>query len=79
MNYVIEKNVPLAEKKSKACKYPFREMEIGDSFSAPITEKTKIRNNIYTYSRILNRKFTARIVENDTSGLAPHVRVWRIA
>ena len=69
---VIEKNVP-APANPRRRKYPFAEMEVGDSFFAP---NIKISSVTYSFARHPGKKFTARTVtENGVKGF----RVWRIA
>lgn len=65
----IEKGVPLRPSGSGAhCKYPFREMEVGDSFLAPL----KARNNMTNLAKTKGVKVTTRR-EGD------QIRVWRVA
>ncbi len=71
----IEKGVPIPEKGNKESKYPFNEMEVGDS--AVIIEYTpenmrKINSILYYYTqKNKGKKFTQR-QEGDK------IRVWRI-
>ena len=63
--FTIEKNVPLpVEGREHNLKYPYPEMEIGDSFLAPATdcfEASKIRSSAYAWGRRNGHKFkTAR-------------------
>lgn len=69
--YRIQKNVPIPQNKI-ASKYPFKDMEIGDSFFASGIPATYIS----LHSRMLRpMKFSCRTVtENGVRGL----RVWRI-
>lgn len=71
MDYTIEKDIPYPESSKKA-KYPFQEMEIGDSFAV---EKEK-RNTILTSSQYwgmkLQRKFSVK-------RYGEAYRCWRIA
>ena len=71
MTIKIDQNVPLPQKNTfGALKYPFRKMEIGDSFFIPNRSSTGISTDIYK-----PKKFTMRAVtENGVKG----VRVWRI-
>lgn len=81
MGYVIEKGVPIPESLSggKTKKYPFLELEVGDSFliefngQTPTALQNKIVNNFSNYSRYHGTKYTSRI-KRDEGG----VRVWRI-
>lgn len=71
----IDKGVPIPEKKNKESKYPFDQMEVGDS--ALMEDYTpenmrKLNSIIYYYtSKNKGKKFTQR-QEGDK------IRVWRI-
>ena len=68
--YEIEKGIPLAKivRHGKPSKYPWRTMEVGDSFFTP-----KIGNGLTSaVSKITGRKFSRRTVDGG-------VRIWRIA
>lgn len=74
----IEKNIPLPEKTSRS-KYPFEEMEIGDSFFVGDETKVKtIRTLASTRAKRLSEKQqeTVRFHVAVTEG---GVRVWRTA
>lgn len=74
--YVIDKNIPipLARRNSK---YPFKDMEINDSFAIPVVNKKdtrKIQTRIVAaFYKIKGKKFTTRIIPDKKE-----VRVWRI-
>jgi hypothetical protein len=68
-NIVIEKDVEIP-KERKRYDYPYREMEIGDSFYIKDGKITVMCNTNYRMSKLLGRKFIAR---TDKKG----VRVWR--
>jgi len=55
-------------------KYPFKSMEIGDSFFVPCTEDDakKVRNSISSSARSAKVKHVTRIAEGG-------LRVWRVA
>lgn len=65
--YEIEKNVPLA-----MAKYPFRHMEIGDSFFIENGNGKILRPAASNAGGLLGRKFTVRKVDGG-------YRVWRTA
>jgi hypothetical protein len=48
--YTIEKNVQIPKMKGHN-KYPFGEMEPGDSFSFPVEKTLSVRNSAYAYTR----------------------------
>ena len=71
--FIIEKNVPLPSAKSQGgtSKYPFGEMQVGDSFffGGPAT---RIRSACSISARRHNRRYSVRV---EGSGF----RVWRTA
>lgn len=70
---VIEINRGLPPPRGRRSKYPFREMEIGDSFFAPGSSVIGIHGCARRHRPM---KFTCRsLVENGIAG----IRVWRIA
>lgn len=72
--YDIENNVPIPRLKQPAAKYPFRDLQVGQSFFVPdvAAREKSMRAQVYTAAKHLGVKFTTR-VENGG------VRVWRIA
>lgn len=66
----IDKTIPLPRGKTQG-KYPWREMEVGDSFLFP-AEKAFPRQAARTAGQRLNRKFTVRKTDEG-------FRCWRIA
>lgn len=75
-DFVIEKNVPIPEAPKK---YPFMDMEIGDSFFAEGTQPTRL-NNSTSSARKAGRRFTMRSVteENAEGKEVQGTRVWRV-
>ena len=70
MNFEIEQNVVMPEKHAR---YPFNQMEVGDSFFVPEGANTPRQNTSSAASYAghrLGRKFTTRLVDGG-------VRVWR--
>jgi hypothetical protein len=89
MAFQIQKGVPIPEAMRRGpgqSDYPFRTMEVGDSFFVP-AKKSKnaegqvvietVRPPIPT-SKKSDRKFVSR-VEKDKNGNVLGVRVWRVA
>lgn len=75
MEIKIEKNVPIPKPNGsgRPAKYPWKSMEVGDSFFVNGGTKTTTLSNSAAYQRALTgRKFAVR-----TEGEG--VRVWRIA
>ena len=72
MSYAIEKNIPIPEITLSATgreKYPFGELEIGDSFF--VADKEKMHSTVVSAAKRLNRKFRS-LVENGGT------RIWRV-
>lgn len=72
----IDKDVPIPGKKTgrREVKYPFAQMEVGDSFALTgEVEKTTnlLRNTALRYAKQLGYKFTVRSTEDGA-------RVWRV-
>ena len=73
MTFVIEKNVPLPEKNIR-WKYPFDQMEVGDSFAVPEgINRTRVSVAAMRYGREHKMKFTVRQMPDRS------LRCWRIA
>lgn len=73
--YQIEKNValPALHGAPNRSKYPFREMDVGDSFAAPDEDKERLRCAASSAGIRLGRKFSIR--KQDDGSL----RCWRLA
>jgi hypothetical protein len=74
---IIMKNVPMPERKVKQPlnKYPFSEMEVGDSFDAPI-KAAALANNARKFGKLTGRKFVVReLYDQDDNVIGS--RVWR--
>ena len=73
-DYVIEKNVPLVQKNrgGRKEKYPFRQMEVGDSFVVRGGIVSSMRVTLRFAGLRHGRTFKTRAVEGG-------VRVWRVA
>ena len=52
--------------------YPYEEMEVGDSFTVPVTARAKVLNANYRASKRLGVKFSSKS-EGDV------LRVWRVS
>ena len=71
--FEIEKGVPLPEGRETGFVYPFRLMEIGDSFVVADEDKLKsARAAAYAYSRRSGHKFACRRVDKGW-------RFWRVS
>ena len=75
MAFEIEKGIPLAKVASpsspRASKYPWADMEVGDSFLVPGTSVSRLSPSVCSASRRVGFKFKTRTVEGG-------VRVWRV-
>jgi hypothetical protein len=69
MSIAIEKNVPVPELKERNS-YPYKSMDVGDSFFVEDTTTRIMSNNNYRAGKTYERKFVARREGNG-------VRVWR--
>lgn len=76
-DFKIEKGIPVASDGHRRTKYPFAEMDVGDSF---FIDNVQLRDRTYEsvlgaargYGHRHNKKFKQRIENNG-------VRIWRIA
>ncbi len=79
--YEIEKNISIIKCRMKReRKYPFPEMEIGDSFFVPSNEKEvkKKRNAVMAAAHYYqNRKFVSRIISSEKD-IIIGIRFWRV-
>lgn len=66
MEVQIEKNIPMR----KATVWPFPEMEVGDSFLAPLNKENSVRRMGCYYQEKLGWTFTGRRQEDG-------YRIWR--
>lgn len=72
--FKIEKGIPITRPLNgpgSGSKYPFKELEIGDSFLVPNKTTNAFAASVSYWGRRLKRKFTSRATEGG-------VRVWRI-
>lgn len=68
----IDKNIPLpahAGKGGAMAKYPFAEMDVGDSI---FSENMSIRSAAYAFAKVHGIKFCCRAIDGGA-------RIWRIA
>lgn len=75
MKYKIEHNVPLPTgrfKRPESSKYPFYDMEIGDSFAISSDKQAKVATIVTNLHNTGDMRFTVRRVSMDKA------RVWRI-
>ena len=69
MNIVVEKNIPIPPEKKRNV-YPYKSMEVGESFFIPTGKIQIVCNANYRTGKQLGKKFIAR---KESEG----VRVWR--
>ena len=73
--FSIEKGVPIPESRGGGRgKYPFREMEIGDSFFVAGKSTAKFSAHVHHHRKRHGLKFTTRTVTEDG---VKGVRIWR--
>lgn len=71
--YEIENGIPAPEvTRGAGRKYPFKEMEVGDSFFVDEGSAKKLQAMAYGYGKKLKAKFVARTYKTGA-------RVWRVA
>lgn len=71
--FTVEKGVPRPKLKGRNSKYPWADMEVGDSFAAPKKLSISLVNSAAQQSRKRGWKFSVRTMDEQTC------RVWRIA
>ncbi|MDE1170903.1 MAG: hypothetical protein PW734_06820 [Verrucomicrobium sp.] len=71
MKYKIEKGIEISAKRKNVTKYPFLEMEIGDSF---VFEKKNYRKVLSSasHSSKTGKRFESRAISEN------EVRIWRV-
>jgi len=76
--YKIEKDIPIPEYR-KVSRYPLLHMEVGDSFTAPISEVKQVRSAITRTHKVTNKtyKFLTRTVHG-RGRTGKLLRVWRV-
>lgn len=75
MTFKIDKGIPIPPDNQKMTKYPWREMEVGDSFFMPV-EPSKSRNKVA--SGLLTTARFYKPLKFKTAQNSNGVRVWRI-
>lgn len=77
MKIQIQKNIPIQTKREAKSKYPFEDMEVGDSFFVKCDEETLsskrstvLSSSIY-YGKMAGKKFTSRTFPEG-------FRIWRV-
>lgn len=71
--YKKESGIPIPGKIGPTAKYNFREMAVGDSFSFPMAEYTRVARAAGKFAYNNGYKFTLRTMGDGTG------RVWRIS
>jgi len=67
--YKIEKGIPVGCETKQT--YPFEQMQVGDSFKAPVNERGKVTGSAAHWGKRKNAKFTSKTFGKE-------IRVWRI-
>lgn len=69
----IERGIPMPNNSKGARKFPFAEMEVGDSFAAPSDKITSARQSAVAFGKYHGIKFSCRKQEDGS------IRIWRVA
>lgn len=72
MKIKVEKDIPLKTSFGRESKYPFRLLEIGDSFQVPVNAQASVRRLAWSHAKLLGRAFAVR---KEAGGL---YRCWRV-
>jgi hypothetical protein len=77
MKIVIQKNIPMEATRESKSKYPFHEMEVGDSFfikcdaETMISRRSTVLSSSVYYGKSSGKKFKSRTYSDG-------FRIWRI-
>lgn len=81
----IERGYPIPEdydpKNPRPSKYPFAEMEVGESFTWPVADRRRLSTAAYDQRRRYGREFTIRKRREggeDAQNAQEVLRVWRV-
>lgn len=75
--YKVESGIPMPSRKAHNAKFPFKEMQVGDSFLVPFdgedegTVRSRIASNCTHQKRRIGRQYATRKVDGG-------IRVWRV-
>ena len=73
MAFEIEKGIPIPENAGRGyCRYPFKEMSVGDSFALGIDNLNSVKVLASKYSKADDKKFSVHKVEGG-------YRCWRVS
>lgn len=71
----IDKDIPPPPEKKRVYKYPFAQMEVGDSFRWNVEERRKVATAAQDHTRRTGWRFTVRKQFEDGIEV---IRVWRV-
>lgn len=74
----VDTGIPLPENPSQHAKYPFRQLGVGDSFLAPLADRSAVTSLCGRYARVTGGKYRTALRRKDRDG-EEGLRVWRIA
>jgi len=76
--FAIEKGIPVPASRQfgTATKYPFRSMDVGDSFAVPVNGDKKTQVRVAVSARIAGKRVNKQFVTRRSGEV---VRVWRVA
>lgn len=71
--YKIEKGVPMPERGVRSIRYPFEQMEVGDSFTYLAAEDALVRSAAHRNTKATGKRFAVRKLS------ASGGRCWRVS
>ena len=72
MMEIDKRKYPIPDTSKRELKYPWKTMEVGDSFSVPVSQYNNVNSSKSQVGKRIGRKFTGKIIGDI-------YRVWRIA
>lgn len=73
--HAVEKNIPLPEHHTKPFKYPWRSMQVGDSFTTIVAARSR---NATFYNAARQQGIKIKTKFGPIAGETREIRVWRI-
>lgn len=74
--FEIQKHIPIPDARSAPKAYPFQQMDIGDSFSVPLSARKNARVAASVDAQRNGRKYVTRTLVEDEKYIC---RIWRTA
>lgn len=70
--FEVEAGVEMPARRSRSSKYPFMQMDVGDSFGIQADAISRVRGAVANFVKSHEAKFSVRTLEDGTA------RVWRL-